>query len=155
MQKGTNEGWRAAEQMRGPALNPLNAGFLQPEEPRVVVLADDDDDARASLRRALESTGARVVELSDALELVDYIELAEAEEFWPDVVIAAARMPGMEATELLERIHDWDPTLPVALIIRERDEVAGALRHRTGADFVLRRPVDSRQLAALATVLAA
>ena len=79
-----------------------------------------DDDARLALR--LESEGYDVVAAASGEEALE--RLGESR---PGFVLAALRMPGMGGIELLARIQERYPGLPVALISTQ-DDIPDAVR---------------------------
>lgn len=77
--------------------------------PRVLI-ADDDDLVRLVLRRALERTGAVVIEASDGPST----EEAAAHSF--DLAIVDAHMPGADLAQRLGSLRRVTPDLPLLVI---------------------------------------
>ena len=67
--------------------------------PRILVV-DDDDGVRYTLRSVLEDAGLDVVEASDGVEA-----LAQLERETVHLVLTDLRMPSMNGLELLARIR--------------------------------------------------
>jgi DNA-binding NtrC family response regulator len=93
-----------------------------PYEPPTILIADDDELIRVSLRFALERQGYRVVEAPTTRELLD---VARVER--PAVCILDVQMPGVNLAFRLSSLRSLDPdmrfvvlsglaTLPVALV---------------------------------------
>jgi len=107
-----------------------------------VLLVDDDDGIRASLRLALEDHGYQVREAADAETALDQVK-----ETSPDVVVLDLMLPGMDGFECcrqLRRLSDT-PVLIVSARGDSHDVVAGL---EAGADDYIRKPFDVPELAA-------
>lgn len=110
--------------------------------PASVLLVDDDDGIRASLRLALEDNGYQVREAPDAETALDRVR-----EQFPDVVVLDLMLPGMDGFECcrqLRRISDI-PVLIVSARGDSHDVVAGL---EAGADDYIRKPFDVPELTA-------
>src|SRR5262249_40065829 len=102
-----------------------------------VLVVDDEPSARSGLEKLLRQDGY-AVDVADggakALEI--------ASERPPDVAVTDVKMPGMDGVELLSKLREQDPDLPV-LVVTAFGEVASAVRAmRAGADDYLTKPVD-------------
>jgi DNA-binding response OmpR family regulator len=107
-----------------------------------VLVVDDDDGIRASLRFALEDHGYDVREAADgetALELV--------RESVPDVVVLDLMLPGIDGFECCRQLRRSSdvPVLIVSARGDSHDVVAGL---EAGADDYIRKPFDVPELAA-------
>lgn len=113
----------------------------------IVVLADDDEDARALLMSAVRSDGFRVYEASDGGALVECIEglLARGERV--SLVLSDINMPEPDGIEATKKLRKLDASLRVILMsaFASASVVKNALQ--AGAERVLRKPL------ALSTVL--
>jgi two-component system nitrogen regulation response regulator GlnG len=110
-----------------------------------VWLVDDDASIRWVLERALKHGGmsARVFDAAEpALEALR----REA----PDVLITDIRMPGASGLELLRRIRDTRPTLPVIVMTAHSDLGSAVSAYEGGAFEYLPKPFDIDQAVALA-----
>jgi len=72
----------------------------EPIRPRRILLIEDNDDARASLRLLLEGSGHEVYEAVDGLAGVK-----EALELKPDVILIDLGLPGLDGYEVAARIR--------------------------------------------------
>ena len=111
--------------------------------PRKILIADDDLEILALVRRHLRKTDAVVVEASDGEEA-----LAMAREEKPDLVILDVMMPGMSGWEVCRAIREDDALAGTAVImltgIGERlNEMTSPLY---GADDYLDKPFDFTEL---------
>ncbi|HET6910251.1 MAG TPA: response regulator transcription factor [Mycobacteriales bacterium] len=107
-----------------------------------VLIVEDDDRIRASLRLALEDNGYRPIEAADgetALELMD--------EGPPDVVLLDLMLPGIDGYETCRRIRRTSdvPILIVSARVDSHDVVEGL---EAGADDYIRKPFDVPELTA-------
>ena len=107
-----------------------------------VLIVDDDDRIRASLRLALEDNGYRVMESADAEAALEMI----ARDV-PDIVLLDLMLPGIDGFECCRRIrrdHDM-PILVVSARVDSHDVVAGL---EAAADDYIRKPFDMPELTA-------
>ena len=102
-----------------------------------VWVVDDDPSMRWVLEKALEKAGFHVQGFADPGELLDALE-----RFRPDVIISDIRMPGMDGIELLDRVHDVDPELPVIIITAHSDLDSAVKAYNVGAFEYLPKPFD-------------
>ncbi|HET7756909.1 MAG TPA: response regulator, partial [Steroidobacteraceae bacterium] len=117
---------------------------MSPSVPHVW-LVDDDASIRWVLERALKHGGmsARVFDAAEpALEALR----REA----PDVLITDIRMPGASGLELLRRIRDTRPLLPVIVMTAHSDLGSAVSAFEGGAFEYLPKPFDIDQAVALA-----
>jgi two-component system, NtrC family, nitrogen regulation response regulator GlnG len=110
-----------------------------------VWLVDDDASIRWVLERALRNGGmsARAFEAAEPA-----LEALRRES--PDVLITDIRMPGASGLELLRRIHDARPRLPVIVMTAHSDLGNAVSAYRGGAFEYLPKPFDIDQAVALA-----
>lgn len=100
-----------------------------------ILIVDDDDDVRRTLRRVLERDGHAVADCANGQAALSAVKLAR-----PDLVITDVYMPEMDGIEFLTRLREEDPDLPVLAVS------GGSL---ASADFVLE---DASQLGANAVL---
>lgn len=106
----------------------------------VVLVIDDDRDARAILVRMLEMNGHRVVSASGAEE-----GLALARRLRPQAVTLDLLMPGQDGWQILQALKE-DPTLrhTAVIIVSMLDETP--LAFSLGADAFLSKPINRETL---------
>jgi DNA-binding response OmpR family regulator len=107
-----------------------------------VLIVDDDDGIRTSLRLALEDQGYDVREAGDGEAAVEEVRTRE-----PDVVVLDLMLPGMDGFACcrpLRRSTDV-PVLIVSARGDSHDVVAGL---EAGADDYIRKPFDVAELSA-------
>lgn len=111
-------------------------------EPDVdVLLADDDDDLREALATGLALAGHTVVEARDGQQAAALI----ASRLF-GVVVSDIRMPMLDGRQLLQRVRDIDPELPVILITGHGDIDQAVDAVRNGAHDFLAKPFASDRL---------
>ena len=76
-----------------------------------VWVVDDDQSIRWVLEKALQKAQMGVKSFSSASGILETLERDQ-----PDVLITDVRMPGMDGFELLNKIQDRYPQLPVIVI---------------------------------------
>src|SRR5262249_54303794 len=113
-----------------------------------VLLVDDDPAYGEYVRRVLTSGGFHVTHQPDAESALARVHA----ERW-DLLITDIRLPGRNGLELLERVREAAPGLPVAVLTGHAsvDYAVSALRG-AAAEF-LQKPVSRPELIARATGL--
>ena len=117
------------------------------DRPRVV-LADDNADMRAYVRRILEEGGYQVQSVEDGAAALDAVREGSV----PDLVISDVMMPGMDGFQLLAALRS-DPDLEGLLVIllsARAGEEARVEGLAAGADDYLVKPFSARELRARA-----
>jgi DNA-binding NtrC family response regulator len=122
------------------------AGF-DPDATRILVV-EDDEQFRLSVKRALELHGNQVSLFSDAESALESLSAIA-----PAVILTDLRLPRADGLFLLERVRERDPDLPVVLMTGRRLRFPGeAVQPRTlaGCDPACVRPAspDQRESAA-------
>jgi len=106
-----------------------------------VLVVDDERSLLDMLEIVLSSHGFRVITTQDP---VDALRLVRAED--PDVVVEDIRMPGMDGLELLKRIKEGEPDLPVIIITAFYTDQNTIEAMRLGAFDYIKKPFDIDQL---------
>ena len=109
-------------------------------QPLRVWLVDDDTSIRWVLERALK-TGGMVPKAFDAAEPA----LAALRNDTPDVLITDIRMSGQSGLDLLRRVHDAHPELPVIVMTAYSDLGNAVSAYESGAFEYLAKPFDIDQ----------
>ncbi len=102
-----------------------------------VWVVDDDDSIRWVLERALRSADLNVEAFPGAVEMLDALD-----ESRPDVIMTDIRMKGIDGLELLSRVHERDPELPVIVMTAHSDLDAAVAAYKGGAFEYLPKPFD-------------
>jgi DNA-binding NtrC family response regulator len=106
-----------------------------------VLIVDDEKNIRAGLGRALEMDGYRTLLAGDGQEALDVIRDEEV-----DLVIADLKMPRLSGEELLRRIVDQYPTVPVIILTGHGTIETAVQAMRDGAYDFLTKPVSLDRL---------
>src|SRR3954469_24102716 len=110
-----------------------------------VLIVDDERTLARAVKAFLAEAGyeAEVAEDGEsALALVQTLR--------PDVVFADVRLPGMSGIELLRRVREFDPAIPV-IIMTAYGTIEGAVEAvKLGAFDYMKKPVDLEELKLLA-----
>jgi DNA-binding NtrC family response regulator len=114
--------------------------------PRGTVLVVDDERTLArAIKAYLAEAGYEAEVAGDgetAVELLPQIR--------PDVVFADVRLPGMTGIDLLRRIREFDPAIPV-IVMTAYGTIEGAVEAvKLGAFDYMKKPVDLEELKLLA-----
>ena len=103
-----------------------------------ILIIDDNEFIRGSIARLLETVGYDVVEKSNGLEGLEYLEGGGD----ADLIITDIKMPVMGGIELLNKIHEKDIQKPVILITGFPDiEIAFEAVKKDAFDILI-KPID-------------
>jgi two-component system response regulator HydG len=116
--------------------------MTDPKTKARVLVVDDDASARSGLEKLLRSEGYEVDTAEDGAAA-----LARAAEAPPDVVVTDLKMPHMDGIDLLKKLREQDPTLPVIVATSFQDLHSAVKAMRAGAEDYLTKPIDFEALA--------
>ncbi|MDT8386983.1 MAG: nitrogen regulation protein NR(I) [Thiogranum sp.] len=102
-----------------------------------VWVIDDDQSIRWVLEKALQKADMDVKTFSSASGILETLERGK-----PDALITDVRMPGMDGFELLRKIQDSYPDLPVIVITAHSDLDSAVSAYQGGAFEYLPKPFD-------------
>jgi two-component system alkaline phosphatase synthesis response regulator PhoP len=105
-----------------------------------LLIVDDDDDVRASLRCALEGFG-EIVEASDGAGALKAIG-----EERPSAVVLDISLPGLGGLEVLRAAKQSRPGLAVVMLTGEKDLEVARECLEAGARSYVTKPFDARAL---------
>jgi two-component system nitrogen regulation response regulator GlnG len=109
-----------------------------------VWIVDDDSSIRWVLERALSQAGID----NESFENGDSL-LAKIENEQPEVIISDIRMPGTDGLELLSRISEDFPDLPVIITTAHSDLDSAVASYQHGAFEYLPKPFDIDEVVAI------
>jgi two-component system response regulator HydG len=112
-------------------------------KPRVLVV-DDDQGIRYTLREILESSGFAVDEAADGEAALERFAAARA-----DLVITDLRMPKLDGMALLSRLQAESPVPRVVLITAHGSERQAVAAMKAGAFDYFRKPFEMEELLAV------
>jgi len=107
------------------------------DEQESVWVIDDDQSIRWVLEKALEKADMDVKSFSSASGILETLERGQ-----PDVLITDVRMPGMDGFDLLTKIQERYPELPVIIITAHSDLDSAVSAYEGGAFEYLPKPFD-------------
>lgn len=110
-------------------------------EEQIVVVVDDDPDARESLEFLIRSVGLPIRTYSTAAE---FLESGDAQR--PGVLILDMRMPGMSGLELQERLNEMQIEKPIILLTGHAEVPLAVKAMRSGAIDVIQKPYSQQVL---------
>ncbi len=102
-----------------------------------VWVIDDDQSIRWVLEKALEKANMDVKSFASASGILETLERGQ-----PDALITDVRMPGMDGFELLGKIQQRYPELPVIVITAHSDLDSAVTAYQGGAFEYLPKPFD-------------
>ena len=106
-------------------------------EQESVWVIDDDQSIRWVLEKALEKADMDVKSFSSASGILETLERGQ-----PDALITDVRMPGMDGFDLLTKIQQRYPELPVIIITAHSDLDSAVTAYEGGAFEYLPKPFD-------------
>jgi PAS domain S-box-containing protein len=118
----------------------------------LVLLVDDEDDARSLLQVILERCNARVVTASSVDEAFQAFQTAK-----PDILISDIGMPGQDGYALIKKVRAWEaehggrvPAVALTAYARVEDRVRAL---RAGFQVHVPKPVEAFELLAVVASL--
>lgn len=98
---------------------------------------DDDRSIRWVLERALKQAGMSVTTFENADTVLENLS-----QVTPDAIITDIRMPGIDGLELLDKISERHPQLPVIIMTAHSDLDSAVSAYQGGAFEYLPKPFD-------------
>ena len=109
----------------------------------LILVVDDDDAVRASLRALLETAGYRTTLFRSG---ADFLEFPDAG--LGACVVLDVKMPGLDGLEVQRRLNDRGVALPVVILTGHGDIAMAVHAMRAGAVDFLEKPVSRNRLLA-------
>jgi two-component system, NtrC family, response regulator AtoC len=110
-----------------------------------VLVVDDERTLARAIKAFLAEAGYEAEVAGDGEQALTLLERLR-----PDVVFADVRLPGMSGIDLLRRIQEFDPAIPV-IIMTAYGTIEGAVEAvKLGAFDYMKKPVDLDELKLLA-----
>ncbi len=109
----------------------------------VIHVIDDDDAARDSLVFLLDAAGMRTRAYESPVLFLEALPISK-----PACIVTDIRMPEMTGIELLRRLHQTDPHLPVIVITGHADVPLAVEAMKLGAADFIEKPFDDEVLVA-------
>jgi DNA-binding response OmpR family regulator len=113
------------------------------DEPRTVLVADDDEDILQLVSFRLERAEYTVVTAADGQQA-----LAAARQHQPDLAVLDVMMPGLNGYEVTRQLRADAATaqIPVILLTARVQEADVSRGFEAGADDYLRKPFSPQEL---------
>lgn len=111
------------------------------KEAKRVLVVDDEEPIRQLMRRFLEPEGYDVLTAENG-ELA--LQLCETQRI--DLIILDLAMPGLSGVEVLKRVRQRYPSLPVIILTVNQDEVTALETFQLGAIDYVMKPFKGDQL---------
>jgi two-component system response regulator HydG len=102
-----------------------------------ILVVDDEANARTALAELLRDEGYAVESAADGFKALG--KLAEAA---PDLVLTDLKMPGMDGIDLLGRVREHDPEIPVLVMTAFGAVDTAVSAMRAGARDYLTKPIN-------------
>jgi len=110
-----------------------------------VLIVDDERTLARAIKTFMTEAGYEAEVAGDAEKALELVE-----QMRPDVVFTDVRLPGMSGIDLLRRIREFDPAIPV-IIMTAHGTIQGAVEAvKLGAFDYMMKPVDLEELKLLA-----
>ena len=107
----------------------------------LVLVVDDEGDIRSSLRMILEYEGYAI---SEAASGEDALARLEADR--PDAVVLDIKMPRIDGLEILARVKQKDPALPIVVISGHGTIATAVEATRLGAFDFMEKPLERERV---------
>ena len=105
-----------------------------------VLVVDDEPGVRFALTEVLRERGHHVIAAASGQEALGKLEGV-------DVVVTDLAMPGMDGLELVSRIAERAPALPVILVTAHGSDQVLRIAQCRGARGCVRKPFDIDEIA--------
>lgn len=107
-----------------------------------VLVVDDDKSIRVTISQALESAGFTVVTAVDGQHALD--KLAEETDY--DVVLLDMKMPGLDGMEVLRKIKEMKPLMPVIMVTGYGTVETAVEAMKLGAVDFIQKPFSPEEI---------
>jgi CheY-like chemotaxis protein len=115
----------------------MSGAHTASERQRLVLIADDDDDCRESLREIVEPEGFRAILVSSGEEAVDIVQ-----EEPVHLALFDLQMPRMTGLETVQVVHQFNALLPCILVTANATEDVIRQAFQVRAYSVIPKPVS-------------
>ncbi len=106
-----------------------------------ILVVDDEPNARSALGEILREEGYAVETAADGFKA-----LARYEELGADLVLTDLKMPGMDGVELMNKLRQSSPQLPVVVMTAFGAVETAVAAMRAGAESYLTKPLNIDEL---------
>jgi DNA-binding NtrC family response regulator len=113
---------------------------MEPSTTRVLIV-DDDRDISSLLSALMDQEGLTSMMAHDGETALGMVARAR-----PDMMLVDVKMPGIDGMEVLKRVRETNPHLPVILITAYAEVPASVAAMRAGAFDYLAKPFDHSEV---------
>lgn len=111
-----------------------------------VLVADDEQDMREEVARALRGDDLDIIEIDSGDRLIQYLRgcvVSEGRVRMPDAIVSDIRMPGGSGLEVLKAVRDMSVDVPVILMTAFGDSTTHQEARQLGAMAIFDKPFDA------------
>ncbi len=113
-----------------------------------LLLVEDDDTIRDTIRDALNLEGFRVTACGNGLEALRDLQAANSNENSYSLVVLDLMLPGLSGLDICRRLRQSDGRTPILVVSARDTEADRVLGLEVGADDYLVKPFGMRELVA-------
>lgn len=106
-----------------------------------ILVVDDEVKACELLKRFLEAKGYDVITSNSGEDAVEKVRNEK-----PNVILLDIKMPGMDGTEVLKRVREFDKDVGIIMVTAVKEEDVGKEALKSGADEYITKPIDFEYL---------
>ena len=110
----------------------------------VIILVDDEDDLRSSIKLTLRIEGFQVHDFDNGEEAITFVQ--QLPSIKNTILISDILMPGLSGVELMRRIKAELPELPTIALTGYGDKPMVTELLRAGCDDFLEKPANAQEL---------
>ena len=121
----------------GPSAPAPGVAFMA----KTILIADDEKTIRSSLQRLLEFEKYHVLAAEDGPTALRLLEKERV-----DMILLDVKMPGMDGLEVLAKVHEDSPDLPVVIISGHGTIQTAVEATRLGAFDFIEKPIDADRM---------
>ena len=109
-----------------------------------IIVVDDEEMIRWTLKESLEADGNKVVDFPTGEDFLEYFQ-----EKGGDIIFLDIRLPGMNGLEVLAQVHSVDSTVPVVMMTAFGDVDTALTAMKLGAYDYLSKPYNLTEVSLL------
>ena len=113
-----------------------------------ILVVDDSSLARRMTRRILEDLGHEVDDASDGAQALEQFLLKRH-----DAVVLDLLMHGMDGVEVLRKLREMNPELPVIVLTADIQRTTREMVKDAGAVAMVNKPVSKEQLSEVLPII--
>src|SRR5579864_5536191 len=117
------------------------SGYRERPAKPVVLVVDDDADARTIYAMSLRAKGCDVFTAKDGREALE-----KANDLWPDVIVMDLAMPHVDGWEAIRRLNESSWTREIAIVAVSAVPFSRQTALGAGCDAYLTKPCDPQVL---------